>query len=211
MRSSLFITTLLSASSATGAFVVNTAPSRSTSITKTYASTEASNEGKEKVSKPASEPPVIEPLKPFLPAADPNYINIGSVGEEDFILTKTGSPTKDELTNENVLKIVYSECSDLEVNTLVWKCLGYRFDEEAVEWTNEEVFPKWKEKYPTPPDMVGMQRIYERDIDRPCLLANQALTRSIPVENKQNLKVHLKPLGFTGFKVGFFYTHFRFG
>ena len=58
-----------------------------------------------------------------------------------------------EWANENLLKILKIESSDLEVNTLVWKCLGYRFDEEAAEWKNDEVFPKWKEKYPSPPDL----------------------------------------------------------
>ena len=27
------------------------------------------------------------------------------------------------------------KCTDLEVNTLVWKCLGYRFNEENEELT----------------------------------------------------------------------------
>ena len=107
MRTSLFISTLLCTSSAIGAFVVITAPNTRScsSITKTYASTEAPNEGKEDVSKPAP-PAVIEPPKPFLPAADPNYRNVGSVGGEDFIVTRTGPPTKDELSNENLLKIL---------------------------------------------------------------------------------------------------------
>jgi len=85
----------------------------------------------------------------------------------------------------------------------VWKCLGYRFDEEKEEWKNDEVFPKWKEKYPSPPDLIGMQRIYSKEVDQPSLRANQAIVRSIPVDNKQSLKTHLKPLGFTGYKVSY--------
>ena len=95
------------------------------------------------------------------------------------------------------------QCSDLEVNTLVWKCLGYRFDENENEWNNEGVFPKWREKYPSPPDLIGMQRIYSKEVDQTTLKANQSLVRSIPVENKQSLLTHLRPVGFTGYKVSF--------
>eukprot|EP00551_Chaetoceros_affinis_P007179 CAMPEP_0203669208 /NCGR_PEP_ID=MMETSP0090-20130426/5637_1 /ASSEMBLY_ACC=CAM_ASM_001088 /TAXON_ID=426623 /ORGANISM="Chaetoceros affinis, Strain CCMP159" /LENGTH=310 /DNA_ID=CAMNT_0050533829 /DNA_START=60 /DNA_END=992 /DNA_ORIENTATION=+ len=149
--------------------------------------------------------PAIEPLKPFLPAMDPNYMNIGPVGQEDgnestFILKRSSPPTKDELSNENLYKILMIECSDLEVNTLVWKCLGYAFDTDAKEWNSDNVFPKWREKYPTPPDLIGMQRIYTKEVDRVSLKANQSLVRSVPVDNKQSLKTHLRPLGFTGYK-----------
>jgi hypothetical protein len=140
-------------------------------------------------------------LQPFLPAADPRYMSTGSVGDGAFIISRVGEPALKELSNENLLKILHIECSDLEVNTLMWKCLGYRFDETVEEWTAEAVFPKWKEKFPTPPDLVGMQRVYSKEIDRPSLKANQALVRSIPVDNKQSLKVHLKPYGFTGYQV----------
>ena len=89
----------------------------------------------------------------------------------------------------------------IQVNTLMWKCLGYRFDAEKEEWTPEEVFPNWQERYPTPPDMIGMRRIYSKEIDQPSLKANQSIVRSIPVEFKQSLKLHLKPLGFRGYQV----------
>jgi hypothetical protein len=79
--------------------------------------------------------------------------------------------------------------------------LGYRFDEEAEEWTSEKCFPKWREKYPSPPDLIGMRRIYSKEVDQPSLRANQALVRSIPVDNKQSLKAHKKPFGFRGYKV----------
>jgi hypothetical protein len=106
-----------------------------------------------------------------------------------------------------LLRILKIECSDLEANTLVWKCLGYRFDTGAEEWTTAEVFPKWKVNFPSPPDLIGMQRIYSKEIDRASLKANQALVRSIPVDNKQSLKVHLKPLGFTGYQVCIYFMH----
>jgi Domain of unknown function (DUF1823) len=124
----------------------------------------------------------------------------GPVGEKDFVLSRTGGPTDEELSNENMLRIVRIQCSDLEVNTLVWKCLGYRFDPDSETWNNDQVFPNWKEKYTTPPDFIGMRRIYEKEIDQVSLKANQGLVRSVPVESKQSLKTHLKPLGFRGYQ-----------
>lgn len=150
------------------------------------------------------EPPreIVKPdiLLPFLPAADPKYSVRCPVGDGDFVIERSGGPTKEELTNENIIKIVRIECSDLEVNTLMWKCLGYRFFADKEEWVPELVFPKWLEKYPTPPDLIGMRRIYSKEIDQPSLKANQSIVRSVPVEFKQSLKLHLKPLGFRGYQ-----------
>ena len=148
----------------------------------------------------ASSPPskgVLEILAPCLEAANPRYKCEGPVGHGAFVVTREGGPTADELTNENLLKIVKSECSDLEANTLVWKCLGYRFANGA--WDASQCFPKWRERFPEPPDLIGMQRVYERDIDQVSLKSNQALVRSVPAEFKQSLKTFLKPLGFRGF------------
>ncbi|KAL3768158.1 hypothetical protein ACHAWO_006528 [Cyclotella atomus] len=139
-------------------------------------------------------------LKPYLPAMDPKYYVKGPVGQDKFILSRSGPPTSEELSNDQMLKIVKIECSDLEVNTLVWKCMGYRFNEETEEWGSDEVFPNWREKYPTPPDLIGMKRVYERDVDQISLRSNQALVRSIPVDNKQSLKKELIPLGWTGYQ-----------
>lgn len=141
-------------------------------------------------------------LDPFPLAADPQYHVTAPVGENGFELCREGGPRKQELTDENLYKIIDRTASDLEVNTLVWKCLGYRFDADAKKWTTEAVFPKWKDRYPDPPDMIGMQRIYSKDIDGPCLRNNQALVRSIPVDNKKSyLKEFMKPFGFTGYQV----------
>lgn len=140
-------------------------------------------------------------LAPFLEALDPMWKCRGPVGEEDFLLSRTGGPTDEELTNENIYKILKIECNDLEVNTLMWKCLGYRFNEEKEEWEATEVFPKWKGNYPTPPDMLGMARIYSREVDKVSLKANQSVVRSIPRDHKQSLKTILRPLGFTGYKI----------
>ena len=149
----------------------------------------------------AEYPPII--LSPFPDAADPTYRNRGPVGGNDFRVAREGGPSEEELSSENLVQIVQrrSNVTDLEVNTLVWKCLGYRFDPEAGEWTAREVFPNWKERFPDPPDLIGMQRIYAKEIDGEILKNNQRLTISIPVENKQSLKPFLKPYGFTGYKV----------
>jgi len=135
----------------------------------------------------------------LLAPSDPRYSTFGPIGLGDFIISREGPPTKEELANENLLKIVLLECSDLEVNTLVWKCLGYRFHPKEQIWTNDECFEKWREKHPMPPDMIGMQRVYSKDIDGPSLKANQDLVRSIPAEHKQQLKLHFIPLGWKGY------------
>ena len=141
-------------------------------------------------------------LQPFLPALDPNYPVRGPVGNGKFLLSRSGPPTHDELTNDQILLIVRDDiATDLEVNTLVWKCLGYRFDNTNEKWTDGEVFPKWKERYPiTPPDLIGMQRTYSREVDLPSLRSNQELVKSIPLEHKQSLKTHLSPLGWKGYQ-----------
>jgi len=151
---------------------------------------------------PPSPPTSVGPdiLQPFLPAADHKYFVRGSIGDGDFVVFRAGSPTADELSNENLLRILKIECSDLEVNTLVWKCMGYRFDPEKELWNSDECFPKWREKFVVPPDLIGMRRIYSKEVDQPSLKANQALVRSVPVDNKQSLKTHLKPYGFRGYK-----------
>mmetsp|Transcript_4304 Transcript_4304/g.12362 ORF Transcript_4304/g.12362 Transcript_4304/m.12362 type:complete len:309 (+) Transcript_4304:163-1089(+) len=132
-------------------------------------------------------------------AEDPTYRNTGPVGNGEFVVSRSGGPTAEELTSENLIRIVNrrSNVTDLEVNTLVWKCLGYRFEEG--EWTASEVFPKWKERFPDPPDVIGMQRFYAKEVDRPSLKGNQALHTSIPMEFKQSIKRLLRPYGFTGY------------
>jgi hypothetical protein len=58
-------------------------------------------------------------LGPFSPAADPKYAVSCRIGDKEFVVSREGGPTEEELTNENILKIVTMECSDLEVrNTL---------------------------------------------------------------------------------------------
>lgn len=143
---------------------------------------------------------VPAPLQPYVPALDPSFPVRFPIGESSFVIARAGPPLAPELANENILKIVQLDCTDLEVNTLVWKCLGYRFDGDAEKWVPEEVFPKWKERFPDPPDLIGMTRIYSREVDQASLRSNQALVRSVPVDNKQSLKVALKPLGWKGYQ-----------
>mmetsp|Transcript_77899 Transcript_77899/g.158256 ORF Transcript_77899/g.158256 Transcript_77899/m.158256 type:complete len:290 (-) Transcript_77899:160-1029(-) len=144
-------------------------------------------------------------LSPNLEAAAPDYFEKAPVGggKDGFIVSKEGGPTPEELTNENLIRIVNrrSNVTDIEVNTLVWKCLGYRFDPETEKWSSPEVFPKWKERYPTPPDVIGMRRQYAKDIDGEQFRNSQQLTKSIPVEHKQMLRQFLRPMGFRGYKV----------
>jgi hypothetical protein len=66
-----------------------------------------------------------------------------------------------DLTDENIVKIVRLECSDDDVNVLVWRCLGYVYDQDSNTWDSKNVFPKWAEKYPQP---VGIYLVYVFDI-----------------------------------------------
>jgi len=142
----------------------------------------------------------IDILLPFPAAADPMYMCRGPVGGGNFIVKREGGPTEEELSDENIMKIIKIRCTDLEVNTLVWKGLGYRFDPDTETWNNDEVFPNWRNKFPSPPDLIGMQRVYEKEVDQPSLRSNQQLVKSVPVENKQSLKKFLKPLGWPGYQ-----------
>ena len=121
---------------------------------------------------------------------------------EGFVLHRDKpEPSADELTNTNMLRIILSMCEDEEVNELVWKCLGYRWKAETDEWDASECFPKWRERFPTPPDLVGVTRIYSKEIDGPVLKANQALVRTVPMKYKQSIREQLRPEGFNGFKL----------
>ena len=115
--------------------------------------------------------------------------------------TDTAVPEPDDISNENILRIVLSETTDEETNALVWKYLGYRYDAATGEYDASAVFPKWAKKYPQPPDLIGVTRTYERAVDEPVLRAVQALQKSVPTEHKDNLRQCLKPLGWAGFKM----------
>jgi hypothetical protein len=76
-------------------------------------------------------------------------------------------PPPDDLSDEVMLSIVDQEMSDEDVNALIWKYLGYRYNAEQEGWDASAVFPKWAAKYPQPPDLVGVTRTYTREIDEP--------------------------------------------
>lgn len=109
-------------------------------------------------------------------------------------------PPPDDLADEELLKIVTEELADTEVNELIWKYLGYKRG-AAGEWDNSGCFPNWRAKYPEPPDLVGVTRVYEREVDEPVLRAVQSLQRSVATEHKDNLRSFLRPLGWSGYKM----------
>ena len=111
-----------------------------------------------------------------------------------------GAPPPDDLSDAALVRIVTQQTSDAETNELVWKYLGYARDESG-GWSADAVFPNWRAKYPTPPDLVGVTRTYSREVDEPVLRAVQALQRSVPREHKEWLRPTLKPLGWSGFKL----------
>jgi len=129
----------------------------------------------------------------------PDLIDFEEEEVSQFLINNPSSPpTAEELTNDNILRIIMLHSTDQETNELVWRCLGYRYDPETNEWDNTDVFPKWKDKYPTPPDLIGVRRIYTKEVDGPVLRANQALVRSIPMDYKNGIRQHL--FGIDGFK-----------
>ncbi|PZO21908.1 MAG: DUF1823 domain-containing protein [Leptolyngbya foveolarum] len=95
-------------------------------------------------------------------------------------------PSPPPLAPETLWAILNNELPDDTVNQLVWRSLGYRYNQQSQTWTSEQVDPAWAEKYPEPPNFIE---------SRP---ATVQLTRAIPKENKQLLKTHL---GFKGYTV----------
>ncbi len=112
------------------------------------------------------------------------------------------APLADALADEQLLRIVTSQTTDAETNELAWRCLGYVRSEQAQSgWDGSAVFPKWRKKYPQPPDLIGVTRTYSREVDEPVLRAVQALQQSVAREHKGALRPTLKPLGWSGFKL----------
>jgi hypothetical protein len=65
---------------------------------------------------PAGEPIKPDILLPYLPAADPMYPVRGPVGLGEFVISRSGEPTAEELSNENLLRILKIKSTDLEVS-----------------------------------------------------------------------------------------------
>ncbi len=101
------------------------------------------------------------------------------------------------LNLETIWAILDETIPDMQVNQILWHCLGYQFVGKATLkeyratqlWDTSQVAPEWVETYPTPPDFIA---------SRP---ATVKLTRQIPPEDKQLLKTQL---GFKGYKIGEF-------
>lgn len=105
-----------------------------------------------------------------------------------------------ELSNENLVKIVNLEATDEQCNQLCWKCLGYRYVPEIDRYENSQVFPRWKERFPDPPDLIGIQRIYDPVVDKPVRDASVSLMRSIPPDFKGGVRSLINN-GFRLFKI----------
>jgi len=91
------------------------------------------------------------------------------------------------LNTDTIWAILNDTLDDATVNQLVWRYLGYRYDDVTAQWNTAEVSSEWLDDYPQPPNFIE---------SRPAMVK---LTRSIPKDNKQLLK---EQLGFEGYKVG---------
>lgn len=118
-----------------------------------------------------------------------------------FKIDKSVLVTDEELSDENLVKIVLLEATDIQCNEMAWKCLGYEFGVETQQWEAIRVFPKWKSKYPSPPDLIGVTRTYaDVAIDRPVRDASMNLMRTVPRDYKGGVK-NLAHVGFKGWKL----------
>jgi hypothetical protein len=125
-----------------------------------------------------------------------------SNGTVTLISSTTGSPTADEISDQNIVQIVsrLEDVSDSECNRLVWKCLGYDLISDSGVWSADRVFPKWAAKYPSPPDLVGITRDFSPEVDKQVRQASMDLMRSIPRDFKGGVR-SLEGTGFKGFKL----------
>lgn len=115
-------------------------------------------------------------------------------------ITKNGGVLPSDLEDTNLLNIVEELATDTDVNVLLWKCLGYEFDESTSAWNNNKVFPKWALKFPEPPDLIGVTRKYDPGTDRRVRNASMDLMRSIPRDFKGGVR-SLASVGFKGYKL----------
>mmetsp|Transcript_11689 Transcript_11689/g.30457 ORF Transcript_11689/g.30457 Transcript_11689/m.30457 type:complete len:227 (-) Transcript_11689:191-871(-) len=125
-------------------------------------------------------------------------VRLCAPSDDDMIVGK--HVDVDELANERLVRIVQLDTTDEETNELAWRCLGYMPRGDG-SWDSSTAFAKWRDKFPQPPDLIGITRDYSRAVDEPVMRANQALHRSIPMAYKQQIKEQFRPLGWTGFKL----------
>jgi len=115
-------------------------------------------------------------------------------------ISRDGVVTAGDLEDINLLQIVEERATDTDVNILLWKCLGYEYNEASGVWKNDKVFPKWALKFPEPPDLIGVTRRYDPDTDRRVRNASMDLMRSIPRDFKGGVR-SLAAVGFKGYKL----------
>jgi len=149
-----------------------------------------------------SSPQTINDAVPNLGKADASMALLSQSilhGSTTSFIQKEGEVTLDDLSPINLLKIVQESASDIDTNVLLWKCLGYSYsgDEKGGKWNSDKVFPKWKAKFPTPPDLIGVTRRYDPETDKEVRNASMDLMRSIPRSFKGGVK-SLQSVGFTG-------------
>ena len=96
------------------------------------------------------------------------------------------------LSRSLFFQILNDECSDHFVNERIWERLGYKSQEDSsLVWLASDSTPNdWITNYPIGPDFIG---------SRP---PSVRLTKSIPKEYKQSLKLYLN---FGGYKIGALY------
>lgn len=107
------------------------------------------------------------------PITSETYIDNSLYHNDAFIINKSSNEVAlEEISDENIVLIATLQTSDNQANELAWKCLGYRYDEATTTYNNDLVFPKWKGKFPTPPDLLGTTRIYDPRVDLPVRTAS---------------------------------------
>lgn len=118
-----------------------------------------------------------------------------------FVVNKLQAEvSQEEISDENLVKIVNLEATDQQCNDLLWKCLGYTYNSDAKNYDNINVFPKWREQYPDPPDVIGITRQYHVEVDKSVRDASVRLVRSIPLSFKGGVR-SLESKGFKGYKL----------
>eukprot|EP01040_Poterioochromonas_malhamensis_P003881 gene3881-4148_t len=133
--------------------------------------------------------------------ASPNTGSKENEGQLSSFLVDLNQPVLSaELSNSNLVKIVNLEATDQQCNQLCWKCLGYRFNPQTGTYDNSDVFPNWKARFPHPPDLIGVKRIYDPAVDKPVRDASVALMRSIHPDFKGGVR-SLVSEGFRLYKI----------
>lgn len=97
----------------------------------------------------------------------------------------------EELEDERLMALLMQK-RDEELNILTWKCLGYKYVAigAGYAWDTAGVFPKWRSKYPIPPDLAGLNGYTPETIE-----AVEFLVRLTAQEYHDALERHAKSRG----------------